>query len=250
MAGQAFSDLADAYDAMIDWPKRLAAEEPFYRWLFERGGTGSVLDAACGTGRHAAMFHSWGLRVEGADISPGMIDRCRGQFGEPEALRWAVRGFDQPTDEPGRFDVAICTGNSLALAPDMATLARAVGRLVEAVRPGGAVVLHVLNLWRMQDGPVTWQKCKRATLARGESLIVKGVHRCGDRGYVDIVVTTLRGAAPTMQAESVPFWGVEPGDLEQLAREAGAQQVEVFGTYKREAYEREASQDLIVVAGK
>jgi glycine/sarcosine N-methyltransferase/sarcosine/dimethylglycine N-methyltransferase len=250
MAGQAFGDLADAYDAMIDWPKRLAAEEPFYRWLFERAGAASVLDAACGTGRHAAMFHSWGLRAEGADISPGMIERCRGQFGESKTLQWQVRGYDQPTGEPGRFDVAICVGNSLALAPDLATLERAVGRLVEAVRPGGWVVLHVLNLWRMADGPVTWQKCRWAELARGESLIVKGVHRCGDRGYVDIVVTMLGSGGPEMQGESVPFWGLEAGDLERLAREAGAGRVEVFGSYKREAYDRLGSQDLIVVAGK
>jgi SAM-dependent methyltransferase len=249
MARQAFGDLVDAYDAMIDWPKRLAAEEPFYRWLFERAGAGSVLDAACGTGRHAAMFHSWSLQVEGADLSEEMIQRCRGRFGEPVMLRWAVRGYDQPAGEPGRFDVAICTGNSLALAPDAATARRAVGRLVEAVRPDGAVVLQVLNLWRMEDGPVTWQKCKRAGLPRGESLIVKGVHRCGDRGYVDMMVTTLEGE-PAMQAESVPFLGFEAEQLGQLAKEAGARRVEVFGDYKRGAYERSRSPDLIVVAGR
>ena len=34
--GNMFDDFADVYDAMIDWPKRLAHEEPFYRRLFER----------------------------------------------------------------------------------------------------------------------------------------------------------------------------------------------------------------------
>lgn len=246
MAGQAFSDLVDAYDAMIDWPKRLAAEEPFYRWLFEQAGARHVLDAACGTGRHAAMFHSWGLRVEGADLSDQMIQRCRREFGESETLHWFVRGFDQPTGQPGRFDVAVCTGNSLALAPDAATAQRAVGQLIEAVRPGGAIVLHVVNLWRMQDGPAIWQKCKRAHLPRSESLIVKGMHRCGDRGYVDIVVTTLQ-AEPAMQTESVPFLGLQAEQLHQWASTAGAQRIEIFGDYKRSPYQRSQSQDLIVV---
>ena len=33
-----------------------------------------------------------------------------------------------------------------------------------AVRAGGLVVLHVLNLWRLPDGPCVWQKCRRAPL--------------------------------------------------------------------------------------
>ena len=70
-----FDDLTDIYDAMIDWPKRLAHEGSFYRRVFEQHDVRSVVDVACGTGRHAAMFHSWGLRVEAADLSPAMIDR-------------------------------------------------------------------------------------------------------------------------------------------------------------------------------
>ena len=30
-----FDDLADIYEAIIDWPRRLAHEEPFYRRLFQ-----------------------------------------------------------------------------------------------------------------------------------------------------------------------------------------------------------------------
>ena len=80
MSEDVFSDVADIYEAMIDWQKRLASEGPFYRRLFDRVGVHSVLDVACGTGRHAAMFHSWGLRVEGADISANMIERARRPF--------------------------------------------------------------------------------------------------------------------------------------------------------------------------
>lgn len=51
--------------------------EPLYYALFEQRGVRRALDAACGTGQHAAMFHSWGLHVEGADAGPTMIERCR-----------------------------------------------------------------------------------------------------------------------------------------------------------------------------
>ena len=249
MPDQPFRDLADVYEAMIDWPKRLAHEEPFYRRVFERAGTQSVVDVACGTGRHAAMFHLWGLRVEGADLSAAMIERARASFGEPDGLRWVVRGFDAPIETEEPFDAAICVGNSLALAPDVATVERAVGRILAAVRPGGVVVLHVLNLWRLPEGPCAWQKCLRTTLPQGDVLIVKGVHRAGSRGHVELVVAEVAGGA-MLKSESAVFLGLEASDLARMAHQAGAAQVRLLGGYGDQPYDRHQSVDLIVVAEK
>ena len=246
MPSQPFDDLSDVYEAMIDWPKRLAHEEPFYRQLFERIGARSVVDVACGTGRHAARFRSWGMRVEGADLSPQMIQRARQAFGESDELRWVVRSFDQPIQPAQAFDAAICVGNSLALAPDRDTVNRAIGQMLAAVRPGGAVVVHVLNLWHLPDGPCVWQKSVRTRLARGEVLIVKGVHRCGGRGYVEVVVTELNTGR--MQSESAAFWGLEADELARMARQSGAAQCHLFGSYLQEPYDRQQSQDLILLA--
>jgi SAM-dependent methyltransferase len=249
MSGEVFDDLTDVYEAMIDWPERLANEAPFYRRWFERAGARSVVDVACGTGRHAALFHSWNLRVEGADLSPRMIERARRNFREPPGLRWAVRGFDQPipADEP--FDAAVCLGNSLALAPDPATAQRAIGEMLAAVRPGGAVLVHLLNLWRLLDGLLLWQKCRRATLPQGEVLILKGVHRVGGKGYVELIVANFSGDA-AMRTESVPLIGLESADLERMARRSGAAEVRFFGGYQEQPYDRGQSVDLLMVARK
>jgi SAM-dependent methyltransferase len=244
----AFDDLSDAYEAMIDWDKRLANERPFYQGLCEQVGAKRVLDAACGTGHHAATFHSWDMSVEGADLSPNMIERCRRRWGESPTLRWTVRGFDRPVDRPGEFDVAICVGNSLALAGDMGVITTVLGHMLSAVRAGGAVVIHVLNLWRLPDGVCQWQKCQRSTLPQGESLIIKGVHRAGRMGYVDMLVTPLNEPSPKLRSECVPFIGLEAADLERMLGPAGS--VEVFGNYQRQAYDPQKSPDLIVVARK
>jgi SAM-dependent methyltransferase len=242
-----FDDLTEVYEAIIDWPRRLAHETPFFRRLFQRVRAARVVDVACGTGRHAALFQSWGLEVEGADISPKMLGRARSTFGEPAGLRWVLRGFDEPI-QPEAFDVAVCVGNSLALAPDMATVQRAVQAMLAAVRGGGAVVVQVLNLWRLPDGPCVWQKCRRTTLPQGEVLITKGVHRSGARGYVDLVVTDL--GRIELQGESVPFLGLKTDPLEQAARQAGAARVSFFGGYQDQPYDRQTSVDLVMVAEK
>ena len=244
-----FDDLTDVYEAMIDWPKRLAHEEPFYRRWFEQHGVGNVLDAACGTGRHAAMFHSWGLRVEGADISAEMIARARSNFGEPPGLRWVVRSFDQPIAPAEPFDAVVCVGNSLALAPDKATVQRAVGQMLAAVRSGGLIVVQMLNLWHLPDGPCVWQKCQRTMLPQGEVLITKGVHRSGRQGFVELLVSRLTGTV-AMQGESLPLMGLETAELEAMARGAGAGQIEFFGGYQDQPYDRQESVDLVMVAEK
>jgi SAM-dependent methyltransferase len=249
MSRDVFNDVTDVYEAMIDWPKRLANEGRFYRRLFDRVGVRSVVDVACGTGRHAAMFHSWGLRVEGADISANMIERARTNFGELPDMRWVVRGFDQPIRPQEPFDAAICIGNSLALAPDITAVERAVHEMLVAIKSGGVAVLHVFNLWRLPDGPCQWQKCKRATLERGDVLITKGVHRSGSRGYMNLIIASL-DASTELQTESVPFLGIEADTLDDIVRRAGASSVQVFGDYQEQPYDRDSTVDLIVVAEK
>ena len=247
ISSQLFDHLTDIYDAMIDWPKRLAAEEPFYRRWFQKVGAKRVLDAACGTGRHAAMFHDWGMEVEAADISPAMIKQAKKNFGEPPGLRWTVRTFDQPVESPGTWDAVVCVGNSLALAPDRETVFRAIRHMIAALRPSGVLLVQVLNLWRLPDGPCLWQKCLRTQLPQGDVLILKGVHRSGNRGFVELVVADPVGG-PLVAQESPEFLGLETSELEAAVREAGAADAQFFGGYAGQPYERQTSVDLVIVA--
>jgi SAM-dependent methyltransferase len=244
---QPFGEWAEVYEALVDWPRRLAHEQLFYRRLFESVGVQRLVDVACGTGHHAAMFHSWGLTIEGSDASAEMIDRARQLHGQSETLGWVVRRFEEPIAAHPLFDAAVCVGNSLALANTVEAAQQAIGHMLAAVRPGGLVIVHVLNLWHLPDGPCRWQKCFRMTGQHGELLVVKGVHRSGRSGFVDLIVTTL-DQPPRMQSESVPLLGLDEGDLEHAARCQGAARVEFYGGYDGQPYQRETSTDLIMVA--
>ena len=249
MAETLYAGLPDIYDAMVDWPKRLDNERPFYRRLFDEAGVVRVLDVACGTGQHAAMFHDWGLSVEAADVSPEMIDRAKATHGESSNLRWNVRSFTEPVEPKASFDAVVCVGNSLALANDPDSVTRAIRNMLAAASDGGIVIVHVLNLWRLPDGPCVWQKCRRAKLLSGEVLIVKGVHRCGRSGYAELIVTALTDK-PEMHSRSMPFLGLEAEDLSKMVRDSGTADVTFYGGYQNQPHDRHQSVDLIMVVRK
>jgi SAM-dependent methyltransferase len=242
-------DLSEVYDHLIDWPTRLAREEKFFRPLFERFGVRSVLDTACGTGQHGAMFHSWGLRVEGADIDPVMIEKARASFGEPDGLTWRVRGFGEPVAAKGSFDAALCVGNSLSIAEDPAAAAAAVAAMLGSVKEGGVVLVQLLNHWRLKEGPSTWQKCMRVVTAAGEAIIVKGMHRSGSRVFLELIVLPLSEDCE-LKTTSIPLLSLEAAQVESMAREGGASSVELYGGYQGQPYEKDSSVDLVMIARK
>lgn len=247
MTEDPFHTQSDIYDALIDWDKRLANEGPLFRAFFDEVGARRVLDAACGSGRHAAMFHEWGLAVEGADLSEAMVAESRARFGESEDLRWVVRSFDQPCDRPGSFDAVICIGNSLALANEPTVQEGAISAMLSALRPGGLCIVHVLNLWRIAEGASIWQKCKRTVVKDEDHVLLKKIHRVGDHAHIDFVDLKLtpKGVGPSYTQTT--FAGIEAGDLERAARRAGGTNIRFVGDYQQSPYQREQSVDLIMI---
>jgi hypothetical protein len=178
-----------------------------------------------------------------------MIEKARAIHGEPEGLRWVVRGYDKPAPQKGRFDAAICVGNSLAMSPDRETVRRAIGEMTASVRDGGIVAVHLLNLWRITEGPALWQKCRRAGSPDGEALIVKGVHRSGGRAWVELLLAPIDRPAG-MRTANIPLIAIEAEEIAEVFRQCGAGEIEIFGGYKGQAYERLESVDIVVVALK
>jgi SAM-dependent methyltransferase len=247
MSPQTFDRLADCYDCLVDWPRRLAREGRFFRRWFEAQGVRRVADLACGTGHHAALFHSWGLDVEGSDISPAMLEQCRRLHGEGAGLRWVERSLNEPVDEEASFDAVVCLGNSLGLAGDLPAIQHALRLMVGAVRPGGVGVVQVLNLWAVAEGPTKWQRARWREVDGRPVVIIKGIHRVGHRGYVDILEARADGGEAEFTPQSATFLGITARQIREAVGEAGGAVVAACGSHDGSEYDESSSEDLIVV---
>jgi ubiquinone/menaquinone biosynthesis C-methylase UbiE len=84
MAHDLYEDIAGRYGlACGPIDPEDSAWTPFFRQLFTENHVQSVLDCACGTGRHLFLFHALGLEATGADASAAML----AQAGKNLALR-------------------------------------------------------------------------------------------------------------------------------------------------------------------
>lgn len=116
----------------------VALEQPIVWSLLESAASGSALDAACGTGRHAQRLVELGHRVLGVDLTPEMLGRAR--LNVPSASFVEGDLLDIPAADQ-EFDVVVC---GLALS-HLEDLAGGICELSRVLRPGGRLVISVLH---------------------------------------------------------------------------------------------------------
>jgi SAM-dependent methyltransferase len=116
----------------------ISVEQPVVWALLGALPPGRALDAACGTGRHAAHLAALGHEVTGVDESPEMLEIARARVPSARFLEGDLRAL--PVEDV-EFDVAVC---ALALG-HCADLAAPVAELARTVRAGGQIVLSDLH---------------------------------------------------------------------------------------------------------
>lgn len=112
-----YDDLGADYDRFVDWTARLAFELPVLEGLLARYGARRVLDAACGTGRHAIALAERGYQVLGADLSAGMVAQATANaLAAGVEVPFVEAGLGElAVAAPGPFDAVLCLGQDIRL---------------------------------------------------------------------------------------------------------------------------------------
>ncbi len=143
-----FTRSARFYDALYAWKDYAAEVEKLHATIQERRpGASTLLDVACGTGKHLALLRDRGYVPEGVELDPAMLEIARNRLPDVSIHEGDMLDFDV-----GRtFDVVTCLFSSIAYAGTVQNLRRAVSTLARHASPGGLVIVEPFF------GPEQWE---------------------------------------------------------------------------------------------
>jgi cyclopropane fatty-acyl-phospholipid synthase-like methyltransferase len=117
-----------------------AADLAFIRRHIEVQPPARMLDIPCGAGRHALALAAEGYDVVGVDLSEDAIARAAALARDRAMSARFVRADMRRFDDIGRFDAAICLGNSIGYF-GAAGAAKFLARLAASLVPGARLIL-------------------------------------------------------------------------------------------------------------
>ncbi|GAB2730541.1 class I SAM-dependent methyltransferase [Nocardia thraciensis] len=181
-------------------------DEPMVREVAGSLPPGTALDAACGTGRVAAVLADCGHRVIGVDSSPDMLDHARKRLADVD---FRVGGLDRLPVEDNAVDVVTCA-LALSHVPDLDPVLREFARVL---RPGGHVLLTDMHPEQIARTHVPTVRRPDGSAAR----VRVHQHRTGDyvRAALAAGLSVLRCEEPSLPSSpDLPEPTADPGPWE------------------------------------
>jgi SAM-dependent methyltransferase len=241
-----YDAIAETYDLMIDWPTRLAREQPFFSAIFPTWDGINVLDIGCGTGHHCAHFASLGATVLGIDPSNAMLARARAIFTRDNP-RFVTGKFNDLPTIAGNFDLITVLGNTLAYASDedeMATILRAIRN---KLTPTGLLCVQLVNYDSLAIATSRWLTPIHRVTKEEEYLFLREYRRISSR--VEFTMITLRHSLRwEQQTERSLHLPISEEMLHNGLRDAGFTSISIYGDYKFATFNPSNSPALIAVA--
>lgn len=247
-----YDRLAQAFDVMTEWPKRLAYEMPFLLRIMREYKVKSVLDTACGTGGHAIALAQRGYNVVGCDASPGMIKQAKTNAARAQVkVAFTIADFNELNKFSQKFDALLCLGNSLPHLLTKKALLKALRQMQLRLNPGGVLILHNLNYdLRLKE------KLRFFSVNGNEDALV---WRFADYGPKFITFhTALFAKRAAKKKNQKVSWSVEINstlqrpflkeDLQKALPQAGFRRIKFWGGLDGSPFIKNKSGDLVIVA--
>lgn len=249
-----FDNLALAYDNSIDWVARLKRELPLISSSFSKGSPKRVLDIACGSGRHSVALALEGADVIGVDVSPDMIATAK-KHAEATSVSPTFRVVDMLDLEDaiqGEFDLMICLGNSLALAPDRADLGQIIRTIYSKLAANGVFLFQVLNFEAVRKSQTRFFPSKGGRLSSGEEIVFTRFFDNLDESETATLVLssfikTQDGWQPTVSYQQVLQLDLDI--VKDLLTDNGFI-AEYYSDYSQSPFDRDTHRNIVIRASK
>jgi SAM-dependent methyltransferase len=201
----------------------------------------SVLDLACGTGRHAVLFDKRGFKVTAVDLSDNLLRVAKKSAERNKVnidfLKADLRHFSVSKS----FNLIVNLFTSFGYFDSDAENLKLFDTVNKYLSPSGYFVLDYFNKTFIENNLVRESRdnFKHSTLVQKRHIEKKRVIK-------DIYIN--RNGTSTHYMESVRMFGRE--ELISAISKAGLQIKNIFGGFKAEAFDEMNSPRIIIIAQK
>lgn len=205
----------------------------------------SILDLACGFGRHSFEFDKLGFSVTGVDLNPNFITEANEKTRNTgRAIRF-IQADMREFREPESFNNVVMLYNSFGYFKDRNDDERVIRNCFDSLLPGGKILISVMGQeinkrympsgkdrhWWENDEVIRLQECRVDE----------------DTNWITIKWILLKGNA--RQAFEYGLRLYSETDLVQLLSDAGFHDIQIYGSLSGTPYDEEAYH-LVTVACK
>jgi len=194
----------------------------------------SILDLACGKGRHSIFLNALGYKVTGLDLSKNSIEHAKTH--ESSSLHFDVH--DMRNSYPNQFEVVLNLFTSFGYFEEEADNFKVIQTIKSSLKQNGIGVIDFMN------SPVVIEN-----LIAQNTYEAEGVKFKLKRSYTDGFITKdieVKDADKTHHfEEKVRAFTFQ--DFETMLSNAGLHLLDCFGSYKLEPFNSKTSERLILI---
>ncbi|MHA1168983.1 MAG: class I SAM-dependent methyltransferase [Candidatus Hodarchaeales archaeon] len=246
MSDRSFLQDGNVYDIMVNWDKRMAREQPFLQKVISKN-VKTVLDVACGTGRHSIELTKLGMTVTGIDIEKSMIDTAKKLSKEVEFIQCDIMSHDLLDQR--EYDAVISLGNSVALISSEHGYKAVIYRLRELLKDkGGLLIFQILNTEKERN---SWSDPRNVVTDNGEYIFVRKF--VTDEEYLQLEIIILfrtKGKESwDMKIQGpVNIPRIKHEELLDILKAAGFKKIDLHGDYALNKFDPSSPVDMIIIA--
>lgn len=215
-------------------------EEEAVGFLAGLADAGPVLELAIGTGRLALPLAARGLRVDGIDIAPAMLDRLREKPGGAE-LTVALGDFAD-VEMPDRYRLIFVAWNSFFNLTTQSEQVRCFENVAAHLDAGGHFVIEAYtpaSFHRLQDDQQVSIEALEIDRVGIGLLRHDAATQTIEQSHVSLSAEGFR-TTPVVQRYA---W---PGELDLMARIAGLRLVDRFADWEGRAFDSKSAMHVSV----
>lgn len=136
------------FGILADWYDRLLVDEKndieYYTDLVgERGG--KALELACGTGRILIPLKQRGLDIDGVDISPQMLAKCRSKLNELDSKTHLYEQDLTEFNTKTKYDTIFISGGSFCMVDEYKDAESSLTNVYNHLNDDGLFILDIFN---------------------------------------------------------------------------------------------------------